>query len=153
MRSAILAVLIITFMLAPMLYAQTGEVAATGALNLKNFNNYINSAVERDMNLVKATEDAYYDSPADKLGTGMINAATAWADIPQQIGKTTGEHNVLVGMTYGFGKGIVSGIKRGVSAAYDMSTCGLPPYDKPMVRPEFTSDNPNQDLKISVLKW
>jgi putative exosortase-associated protein (TIGR04073 family) len=95
----------------------------------------------------------YEDSPANKVGVGMINAATSWTDVPRQIAEVSEKDNVLAGWTLGFGEGVVSGIARGVSGAFDMVTCGLPPYDKPLMEPEYKVRQPNQGFKIDLFRW
>lgn len=145
------AVLVLPF--AGDLFAQAGEATLAATAMTTSFNNYINSPMANNYDLGAASGNLYNDSFSDKLGTGIINAATAWTDIPRHVAEVTEEENAVSGMTLGLGSGIISGIGRGFSAAYDMATFGLPPYDKPMVKPEYKTDDPNKELKIDILRW
>jgi putative exosortase-associated protein (TIGR04073 family) len=93
------------------------------------------------------------DSPANKMGVGMINAATSWTDVPRQVAEVSEKDNALAGWTLGFGEGVLSGIARGVSGAFDMATCGLPPYNKPLMEPEYKVRQPDQGFKIDLFRW
>jgi putative exosortase-associated protein (TIGR04073 family) len=110
----------------------------------------LNSAYLKSIN---SDANVYDDSPASKMGMGMINAATSWTELPRQVAKVSEEDNALAGWTLGFGAGLVSGLARGVSGALDMATCGLPPYDQPLMEPEYKVNQPNKGFKIDLIKW
>ena len=73
----------------------------------------------------------------DKLGRGLMNGATGFCEYPKQIVETSKEHNVGVGLTWGQLKGIGMGVARHGLGAYDVATFYLPPYDKPVLEPEY----------------
>ncbi len=99
-------------------------------------------------------EQPYSNTPINKAGDGVINAATFWVDVPREMAANYDEDNKLGGYAYGFGMGIYTGFKRGVSGAVDMATLGmLPPEDKPLMQPAYKVDNPQQGLKITLVKW
>jgi len=102
---------------------------------------------------INADSNAYDDSPANKMGMGMINAATSWTELPRQVARVSEEDNALAGWTLGLGAGVVTGLARGVSGAFDMATCGLPPYDQPLMEPEYKVKQPNEGFKIELIKW
>jgi putative exosortase-associated protein (TIGR04073 family) len=102
---------------------------------------------------INGEADTYEDSPVNKMGLGMINAATSWTELPRQVARVSEEDNALVGWTLGFGEGLVSGLARGMSGALDMATFGVPPYDKPLMSPEYSVKQPNKGFKIELIKW
>ncbi len=103
---------------------------------------------------VNYSDEAYRDTFVSKMGEGAINAATSWTDVPGQMAQVSEEHNILLGCTVGLGAGLVSGIIRGVSGAYDIATCGLPPYDEPTMKPKYKVNNPQKEgFKVRLLSW
>jgi len=144
-------------------FAQTLEEPVMTAGSVMNMNTYHLTTLEfgRDTNNSRAfldkvnnTQEAYADTPADKIGIGILNTATSWTDIPREVGRTTGESNVLAGITVGLSEGIVSSVARGASGVIDATTFGLPPYNKPLMEPEYKVKNPEKDgLKVDLLKW
>ena len=98
----------------------------------------------------KIREDSYMPGT---LGYGMVNLTTSWLDVPKDILQVTQEKDVVVGSTYGFGKGIVEGLVRGASGAVEVATLGLLPQDKPLFEPEYKIANPEEGLKINLLEW
>ncbi len=98
--------------------------------------------------------EIYKDTPLEKMGTGVINLATSWTDIPKEITAVSEKYNLLMGYTLGFGKGLVSSIVRGMAGTIDTVTCGLPPYDEPTMKAEYKVNKPNQEgFKIDLLRW
>ena len=99
-------------------------------------------------------ETGYANTPASRGGDGMINVATCWTDIPREVVEVTKEDNAFMGATVGLGDGILTGISRGISGAYQVATFAIPPYDDPIMQPEYKVNRPQQEgLKIDVLKW
>ena len=145
--------------LAANVYAQTEPVSPLtnlGAYQVrslhpeKDTSTFTSAYLESINNEASSPSD---DSPANKMGVGMINAATSWTEVPRQVAEVSEKDNVLAGWTLGFGEGVVSGIARGVSGAFDMATCGLPPYDKPLMEPEYKVRQPDQGFKIDLIRW
>jgi putative exosortase-associated protein (TIGR04073 family) len=87
------------------------------------------------------------------MGAGAMNAATAWTEIPKQMGEASAKHNPLVGATVGLGEGVVKGMVRGASGVVDMATFGLPPYDKPLMQPAYEVKKPEEGFKVNLLNW
>jgi putative exosortase-associated protein (TIGR04073 family) len=157
----LLCAAVVIFSYAPCILAQTG--AEQGTSTMFNFSNYKlrNPNVESEntvysgnlMKMVNYREQGYENTAVEKMGDGVLNATTAWTDIPKEMSRTAQNDNFFMGMTLGFGKGIAYGVSRGISGAYQVATCGLPPYDETVMRPEYKSDNPQKELKITVFSW
>jgi putative exosortase-associated protein (TIGR04073 family) len=79
----------------------------------------------------------FAENALSKLGRGLINGATGFCEYPKQIVETSKEHNVAVGLTWGQLKGVAMGVARHGMGAYDTATFYLPPYDKPVLDPEY----------------
>lgn len=94
------------------------------------------------------------DSPAEKLGVGILNAVTAWTDIPAGVVEVSQDESVVAGSTLGLGEGIASGVARTVSGVYDMATCGFAPYNKPTIAPAYKVQRPEAEgLKVKLMQW
>lgn len=146
-----------------------GQGEETGIASMLNAGNYritsmraYNEANLRPTAFLKTINaplqtDAYQidaDSPASKGGIGAMNTLTAWADIPTEMQKVGEEQNdVFAACTLGLVQGVVYSIQRGTAGVYDMATFGLPPYDEPMMEPEYKVEKPQDGFKVSLLKW
>jgi putative exosortase-associated protein (TIGR04073 family) len=103
---------------------------------------------------VNRPRDDYRNFPTNKMGIGVINATTSWTDIPREVSRVSQEENIVSGMTLGFGEGVVSTVKRGSAGAIDVATFGLPPYDEPLLEPEYKVKNPDEEgFRIQLMKW
>ncbi|MFA5007669.1 MAG: exosortase system-associated protein, TIGR04073 family [Candidatus Omnitrophota bacterium] len=72
-----------------------------------------------------------------KLGRGLANAVTGIVEVPKQIYLVSKEREPITGITYGTAKGICFGVLRTGAGVYDSVTFAIPPYDKPIMEPEF----------------
>lgn len=140
-------------------YAQVQAPKGADPITMNEINTYRiapatpqNSAVNQPAAASDAQE-SYVDTPVEKMGVGIINTTTSWADIPQKIAEVSERDNIFLGVTLGLGEGIVSGVARGASGVADVATFGVGPYDKPMMQPEYKVNNPNQNFQIDLLKW
>ncbi|MFH0762517.1 MAG: exosortase system-associated protein, TIGR04073 family [Candidatus Omnitrophota bacterium] len=96
----------------------------------------------------------YNDSPVAKGSDGVINAATFWAEVPQEVYDTTADSNILNGITFGFARGLIYGFGRGIAGVVDTVTCIVPPYDEPLVEPQYKVKNPQRDgFKVTLFSW
>lgn len=125
---------------------------------MSDFNTYRISAPEAEGKNFKQTSGLelngpYYDTPVEKASAGFVNTTTSWADIPAKIAEVSERDNLFLGVTMGFGEGLVSGVARGASGIIDMATFGVPPYDEPLMEPEYKVANPDEGFKIDLLKW
>jgi len=76
-------------------------------------------------------------NPGTKLANGLGNVLTGWMEIPRQMSAVTQEQNAFVGCTYGLAKGLVFGTGRTAAGVIDTGTFVIPPYDKPIVEPDY----------------
>ncbi len=104
---------------------------------------------------VNSPADIYYnDSPVTKGSDGLINVTTFWTEVPKEVYETTADSNILNGITLGLGRGLVYGFGRGAAGIVDTTTCVIPPYDDPIVEPEYKVKKPNQEgFKITLFAW
>lgn len=81
--------------------------------------------------LVLQTAPAYsqgvsVDQAARKLGRGLVNVVTGWAEIPVQLGTGMSETESIEGFFLGFGKGLVWTILRTGAGVYETVTFFIP---------------------------
>jgi len=114
----------------------------------------INAGTSTFLDSLNNSKQAYANSPISKAGDGVLNAVSAWVDIPEGISDEAVNTNIFLGLTIGLGKGLADGVKREVAGIADFATCGFPPYDKPLVAPEYEVNHPDRDgLKLKILSW
>jgi len=88
-------------------------------------------------NAIDATHMPYDRTPLNKLGRGLINTLTCWVEIPAEAVKVGQEKDPLTGCTLGVVEGFVTGIIRGATGIFDVATFMIPPYNKPIMKPEY----------------
>ncbi|MCU0652232.1 MAG: exosortase system-associated protein, TIGR04073 family [Candidatus Omnitrophica bacterium] len=160
MKALLVLICILSLALPAAAFAQTGEEAGLVSHQLRDFQQYNPQMIKPTiissdfLKAVNKEQMTYQDSPIEKGGVGTINTLTVWTDIPREMFKTSEESNMLMGATIGFGKGIMYAFARGAAGLYDITTCGLPPYDKPLVKPEYKVNHPQREgLKLTVFEW
>ena len=89
--------------------------------------------------MVGMATQCYAQSPMKKLGRGLANILTGWIELPKNMYDTSGEENMLSGITMGMAKGIGMTIVRTGAGVYETITFPLPiPEDyEPVLEPEF----------------
>lgn len=86
----------------------------------------------------------YDDSPINKLGRGMINTATCWAEIPAQAIRVSQEKDPLIGFTLGAAEGVVTALARGATGIFEAVTFPVASYDEPVLEPEYAHQSFDQ---------
>ncbi len=86
--------------------------------------------------LAVPTAPARADNALTKLSRGVVNTATGVLEIPLQTMDNDIKGNALVGVAGGFASGVAGAVTRTLSGLWDVVTFPLPPYDRPMVKPE-----------------
>lgn len=94
---------------------------------------------------------SYDNSPMNKLDRGVVNTATFWAEIPADIAKVSKEKDPFAGCTLGVVQGTFNAIVRGFTGVFDMVTFFAPPYNKPLMKPEYAINR--ADEKIREYLW
>jgi putative exosortase-associated protein (TIGR04073 family) len=81
----------------------------------------------------------FAQGPMRKLGRGLLNTITGLVEIPKEVILTSKKDSLLKGLTWGWVKGIGTGLLRTASGVYETVTFPIPaPADyEPMVKPEF----------------
>jgi putative exosortase-associated protein (TIGR04073 family) len=77
-------------------------------------------------------DDTYLARSSGKFGSGVLNAATGWAEIPKTM-YTTSQQEGAIGLPLGFFKGVFHTLGRTMIGVVDMTTFFIP--TKPMVTP------------------
>lgn len=81
----------------------------------------------------------YAGDPIEKLGRGITNTATAWLEIPKEIGRKVEKSSTLAGLVVGPLKGLAKAIGRTAIGVYDVVTflIPLPRRYEPVIEPEY----------------
>ncbi len=141
----------------PEVFQQPDPIVQPDPIMMSGINTYRLSAPPAEKKTYEqiglGMDSVYYDTPVDKASAGFINATTSWADIPAKIAEVSEKNNIFLGVTAGFGEGLVSGVARGASGVADMATFGVPPYDKPLMEPQYKVVNPDEGFKVHLLNW
>ncbi|MDO8661884.1 MAG: exosortase system-associated protein, TIGR04073 family [Candidatus Omnitrophota bacterium] len=131
--------------------AQGAEMPAAPTVYLINLNSVPTPSFLERLN---ADNNIYENCPISKAGDGALNAALAWVDIPKGISEETEDSNLFLGLTIGLGKGLIVGVKREAAGIIDLATCGFPPYDKPLMTPDYKVNQPDKNgFKVKVWSW
>ena len=96
---------------------------------------------------IQSNKVNYNNTALNKLGRGLINTGTCWAEIPASIFKVSKENDPLVGTTLGTAEGLVNGVWRGLTGIFDVVTFAIPPYNKPLMKPEYALAGADQATK------
>ncbi len=79
-------------------------------------------------------------TPVTKLVRGLSNQITSWIELPKQIYKVSVQREPITGILYGSIKGTCYSVMRAAEGVYDTVAFLIPPYDKPLMEPEFVSE-------------
>jgi putative exosortase-associated protein (TIGR04073 family) len=108
---------------------------------------YIEMGGYSTLPVVEADKIPYGTRPINKLDRGLMNGATFWAEIPAEVARVSKERDPLAGMTIGFVHGTVTSVIRAGSAVFDTLTFFVPPYDKPVMKPEYAYVRADEKIK------
>ncbi|MDD2689194.1 MAG: exosortase system-associated protein, TIGR04073 family [Candidatus Omnitrophica bacterium] len=89
----------------------------------------------------------YENSPVNKLGRGLINTATCWAEVPASVARVSEQTDPFVGTTLGAVEGVFTGILRGITGLFEAVTFVIPPYNKPIMEPEYALKSADDNLR------
>lgn len=160
MKKILVLILAVIFMIpaTATIYAQGGQDALMGLTPYKMPLPRTEQPQPTDNSVflkeVNADYIYYNNSPVTKGSDGLINATTFWTEVPKEIYDTSADSNILNGITFGFARGLIYSFGRGVAGVVDTTTCVLPPYDEPLVEPQYQVKKPNQEgFKITLFSW
>ena len=85
------------------------------------------------------SSQTYAGDPIRKLGRGIANIATGWAEIPAEIFRESGNEGDAAAMFAAPFKGLAKAIGRTAVGAYEVVTfiIPLPRFYNPVIEPEF----------------
>jgi putative exosortase-associated protein (TIGR04073 family) len=80
-------------------------------------------------------------TPVNKLIRGVVNCLTFIVELPASVCDVSKRKGVLAGSTLGVADGIFTSFLRLGTGVFDTVTCLIPPYDKPILKPEYAIDS------------
>jgi putative exosortase-associated protein (TIGR04073 family) len=80
----------------------------------------------------------YDKSPINKLGRGLLNTVTFFNEVPAGFFTVSAEKDEIAGWTIGLVDGVATSLLRLFSGVFDTVTFILPPYNKPLMTPEYS---------------
>ncbi|MGR6034837.1 MAG: exosortase system-associated protein, TIGR04073 family [Candidatus Nitrosoglobus sp.] len=86
---------------------------------------------------------SYGANIGEKLGSGLVNVATGWIEIPKNIINTSRDSNVGIGVTWGLIKGIGNTIGRTLVGAGELATFFIPTPE--LVHPTYVFEDFHRD--------
>jgi putative exosortase-associated protein (TIGR04073 family) len=89
----------------------------------------------------------YENTPVNKLGRGIINAATCWAEVPGEWAEMSERTDPAVGATLGVVQGAITSIIRCAVGVFDTVTFLIPPYNNPEMKPEYAIESADQKIR------
>lgn len=108
---------------------------------------YIDFGEVKRLPVVDLDKIPYGQKAINKLDRGVVNGATFWLEIPAEVAKVSNEQNPLMGVTVGAVHGLFASVVRAGSAVFDTVTFLAPPYDKPIVKPEYALNRADSEIK------
>jgi putative exosortase-associated protein (TIGR04073 family) len=91
---------------------------------------------------IHAGKMGYEKTPLNKLERGILNIATFYLEIPaSEYRVTKDKDNAFFGATMGTVQGVFTALFRGLTGVLDTVTFLVPPYNKPLMVPEYAVDS------------
>lgn len=95
----------------------------------------------------QAASQSYAGTIGAKAGTGILNTATGFVEIPKTMITTSQNEGIAVGLTAGFFKGLANMLGRTVMGVVDLVTFPIP--TKPMVQPTTIFQDFDQETSFN----
>ena len=92
-------------------------------------------------------------TPVNKLMRGLVNCLTFLVELPASICDVTKRKGPLLGSTLGLADGIATSFARLGTGLFDVITFPIPPYDKPLLKPEYAIDSAVDKMGSDVEEW
>jgi len=96
--------------------------------------------------VINDNEMHYGKTCFNKLGRGVVNIFTSPAEIPAGTFRVCREKGDFLGVTLGTVEGFFQFLIRGIVGVYDTATFIIPPYNKPIMQPEYALDSMNDSF-------
>jgi putative exosortase-associated protein (TIGR04073 family) len=127
MKRILMVMCALVFIFLPIMqaWAEDIEIDEDHSVTLPQFGNFYTS------------DGTIEDSPVNKLGRGVINTATCWTEIPTGFVKYSEKKDPFYGATFGVVEGTLIGVVRALTGIFDTVTFFVPPYNKPVMKPEY----------------
>lgn len=113
-------------------------------------NVYANDQANQGNNGINVNKINYTETPVNKLARGLINTATCWAEVPAGVFKVSKEKDPFTGLTLGTAEGLCNSLLRGLTGVYDTVTFIIPPYNKPIMNPEYALSSADQAMEEAM---
>ncbi|MFA5156978.1 MAG: exosortase system-associated protein, TIGR04073 family [Candidatus Omnitrophota bacterium] len=92
-------------------------------------------------------------TPINKLVRGVVNCLTFFVEFPASICDVGKRKGLLAGCTLGVADGLVTSVARLGTGLFDTVTFVIPPYDKPLLKPEYAIDSAVDKMGTPTVKW
>jgi putative exosortase-associated protein (TIGR04073 family) len=80
----------------------------------------------------------YGKTPFNKLTRGVLNMSTFYLEVPANVIRVGKEKNdYFIGATIGTAQGFFACMLRALTGVYDTVTFVIPPYNRPVMQPEY----------------
>jgi putative exosortase-associated protein (TIGR04073 family) len=96
--------------------------------------------------MVNADDMRYGKTCFNKLGRGVINILTSPSEIPAGAFRVCREKGDFIGVTLGSFEGLFTFIIRGIIGVFDTATFLIPPYNRPIMQPEYAFQSLEQSF-------
>ncbi len=87
--------------------------------------------------------DSYLVNSSQKLGSGIVNAATGFIELPKNIVLTSQNEGLLYGITFGTANGILHAVGRSLIGILDAATFFIPaksPINPPFIWQDLSKE-------------
>ncbi len=92
-------------------------------------------------------------TPVNKLMRGLVNSLTCLLELPASICDVTKRKGGLAGATLGVADGFFTSFMRLGTGLFDTVTFLIPPYDKPLLKPEYAIDSAVDKMSSDTSDW
>ena len=104
------------------------------------------AAVVKETKPLDTADMALKRTPLNKLVRGLMNSATFVCEVPAAIWDVSEKENPVLGWTVGTAQGVAIAFVRLGTGLFDTLTFAIPPYDKPLMEPEYAIDSAGEKM-------
>jgi len=92
-------------------------------------------------------------TPINKFFRGFVNTLTFLVELPASICDVTKRKGAVSGCTLGVADGIATSFVRLGTGLFDLVTFLIPPYNKPLLKPEYAIDSASDKMSSTAVDW